>query len=321
MCKKTKILLAIAACLGVLGMIIFAAAMSAYDWDFTKLSTVKYETNSYALSEAFCDISINTDTADIVFAPSDTDKCKVVCYEPENAKHTVGVREGSLTINIADERKWYEYIGITMGTPKVTVYLPAGEYASLLIKESTGDVEIPNDFQFKSVDVLTSTGDVKNYASASEIIKIKTSTGDIYVENISAGGMDLSVSTGKVTASNVVCGGDVKISVNTGKTSLTDVACKAVISSGDTGAITLKNVVAEESLVIDRDTGDVKFEDCDGAEIYVETDTGDVTGSFLSDKVFIAESDTGRVDVPRTTYGGKCEISTDTGDIKIKISQ
>ena len=53
--------------------------------------------------------------------------------------------------------------------------------------------------------------------------------------------------------------------------------------------------------------------------MFVETDTGDVTGSLLSDKVFITKSDTGSIDVPKTVTGGKCEITTDTGDIKIEI--
>ena len=51
----------------------------------------------------------------------------------------------------------------------------------------------------------------------------------------------------------------------------------------------------------------------------MRTHTGDVSGNLLSDKVFITETDTGRIDVPKTTTGGKCEIKTDTGDIRISI--
>ena len=51
----------------------------------------------------------------------------------------------------------------------------------------------------------------------------------------------------------------------------------------------------------------------------IVTDTGDVTGTFLSDKVFIYKTDTGDVDLPRTQSGGRCDITTDTGDIRISI--
>ena len=319
MSTRTKVWLIIAGTLVLLGGILFAGVMSTLGWDFTKLSTEKFETNTYEISEAFDAISMDTDTADIVFAASDDGICKVVCYEQEYAKHSAVVEDDTLIIRVADKREWYQYIGINFSTPQITVYLPKTEYNNLLIDGDTSDVEIPNDFMFKNVDISLSTGDVEFCASASEMIKIKTSTGDICVENISAGSLDLSVSTGKVTVTGVDCG-DVKINVSTGKTNMTDIRCKNLLSSGDTGDISLKNVIATEKFSIERSTGDVKLEKSDAAEIYIETDTGDVTGTLLTEKVFIAETDTGRVDVPKTTTGGKCEIETDTGNIIISIS-
>ncbi|MBQ2766594.1 MAG: DUF4097 family beta strand repeat protein [Clostridia bacterium] len=317
--KRTKIWLITATFLVALGLIIFASAMTVHDWDFTQLNTAKYETNTYSLSDEFADISIKTETADIVFLPADNGKCKVVCYEPQNAKHFVGVQDSSLIIQEVDEREWYEYIGITLGTPKITVYLPDDEYGMLFIREDTGDIEIPPNFRFADIDILTSTGDVKNEASASETIKIKTSTGDIRVQTISADTLDFSVSTGKVIAHSITCTGDVRITVSTGDTKLNDITCKRVLSTGSTGKISLANVIAEEQISIERNTGDINFEGCDAAEITIKTSTGDVSGSLLSEKIFIVETETGNVNVPRTVTGGKCEITTDTGNIYIKI--
>lgn len=319
--KKTKIWLVIATALVVVGCVIFGGVMTMLQWDFTKLSTVKYETNDYEIDENYKNISIVTDTADIVFMPSQNSKSSIVCHEQKNVKHSVTVKDDTLVISVVDTRKWYEYIGINIGTPKITVYLPNAEYEKLFIKESTGDVAIPNNFSFESMDISTSTGDVKNDASASESIKIKTRTGNIRVENISAEALDLSVSTGEITVCDVTCQGDVKIHVSTGKTKLTDIACKNLTSSGNTGDISLKNVIATEKFSLERSTGDVKFDGCDAAEISVKTDTGDVTGTLLSEKVFLAETDTGRVEVPKTATGGRCEITTDTGDIRIKIQK
>jgi DUF4097 and DUF4098 domain-containing protein YvlB len=97
------------------------------------------------------------------------------------------------------------------------------------------------------------------------------------------------------------------------------VECRNLKSDGATGDLSLDNVIAAEVFRIERSTGDVDFEGCDAAEITVTTDTGHIRGSLLSDKVFIAETDTGRVDVPHTTTGGKCQLTTDTGNIKISI--
>ncbi len=320
MSKKTKIWLIIAASLVLVGGVIWGGVMTMFQWDFTKLSTVKYETNGYEINEDYKNISIVTNTADIVFVPSEDSKTSVVCHEQKHMKHSVAVQDGALVIELDDTRKWYEFIGINFGTPKITVYIPQGESGALLVKASTGDVEIPKEFKFESIDISESTGNVTSYASASAAIKIKTSTGDIRVENTTAGMLDLSVSTGAITVSNVTCEGDVKIHVSTGKTNMSDIACKSVISSGNTGDISLKNVIAAESFSIQRSTGDVRFDGADAAEIFVETDTGSVTGSLLTEKVFITQTDTGRINVPKTTAGGKCEITTATGDIKIAVS-
>ncbi len=319
MSKATKIWLTVAAALVLIGCIIFVGAMMAHKWEFGKLSTAKYETNEYAIDESFKNISIVTDTADIVFTASKDSECSVVCREQKNMKHSVCVKDDTLVIELADTRKWYEYIGINFAAPTITVHLPEGEYGTLYVKENTGDIEVPEDFIFESIDISASTGDIENYASAAEHVRIKTSTGDIRVEDISAGALDLSVSTGKVTVSDVSCEGDVTLKVSTGKTSLTNITCQNLTSSGDTGIISLTNVYVEGTMLIDRSTGDVAFENADAASISVKTDTGDVRGTLHSPKTFYASTDTGKVSVPKTS-GGICEITTDTGDIIIELA-
>ena len=63
----------------------------------------------------------------------------------------------------------------------------------------------------------------------------------------------------------------------------------------------------------------MKLAEADAGELHIRTDTGDVTGTLRTKKVFITETDTGKVEVPKSITGGECEITTDTGDIKIEI--
>ena len=317
--RTTKIWLITAASLVLLGCILFVGVMTALKWDFSKLSTVKYETNTHEISELFGDISLTTDTADIMFALSGDGKCRVECYEDKDAKHSASVENGTLVVKINNQKPWYDYIGFHFGSPKITVYLPETEYHALTIHESTGNMEIPKDFTFANADISVSTGNVSFFAAAREAVKVKTSTGDIRVENTSAGSLDLSVTTGTVTVSDVTCNGDITVGVSTGKATLTDISCRSVLSTGTTGSISLNHVIAANNFSIERSTGDVKFTGCDAAELYVKTTTGSVTGSLLTDKVFITDTKTGNVDVPKTATGGRCEIKTNTGDIKIGI--
>lgn len=317
--NKTIVGLIIATSLVLVGSIIFTGVMMVFKWDFTKLSTVEYKTNSYDIAESFKNIRITTDTADVVFVKSKS--VKVVCHEEKNTLHSVNVEDDTLVIEDIYNKEWYKNIGINFGTPKITVYIPEGEYGSLTLKTTTGDTDIPKDFTFEGIDISQNTGKVKCLASSGGDIKIKTSTGSIKVENITAGALDLKVSTGDINTLGVECVGDVLINVSTGKVKLENVKCNDIISSGNTGDITLNKVIANKKIDIERSTGDIKLEDVDATELIITTDTGDVKGTLLSDKVFVAKTDTGSVKVPETTSGGKCKITTDTGDIKIEIKK
>ena len=160
--KETKRWLFIAGSLVVLGLILFAVVMTMLKWDFTELSTAKTETNTHQITEEFRNMSINTDTADIGFAKSDDGKCKVVCTELEKVKHSVSVQDGTLSIKAVDERNLFDYIGIYFNKTQITVYLPQNEYETLSISSSTGNVELPKNLKFKSVDIIQAKVQHKN---------------------------------------------------------------------------------------------------------------------------------------------------------------
>lgn len=319
MSKGMKIWIGIGVFLVVLGLVIFTVVMMANHWDFSKLSSEELESNTYRVEETFRSISVNTATADLFLVPAQDGVCQVVCSEFQNQKHRVSVQDGTLMIRLEDMRNWYDYIGIFLERPRITVYLPKNVYEALTIKESTGNVEISGDFSFEKIEISSSTGYVQSFASASGEIDIHTATGGIRVENCAVGSLDLSAVTGEVVVTSVSCQGDMTIDISTGRTSLTDVTCENVTSTGSTGDIWLKNVIAANKFHIERSTGRVDFEGCDALEIFLRTSTGSVTGSFLSDKVFTAESSTGSISVPKSAVGGKCEIITSTGDIWVEI--
>lgn len=313
--KTTKICLVAAACLVFVGLTLFAVVMSVYHWDFKKLSTEAYETNTFEIDDLFDGISINSETSDIRFALSDDGKCRVVCYEQKHVKHEVSIQDNTLIITEKDSRKWYEYIGLNFGSCEITVYLPKKQFSSLSILENTGDIEIPGDFSFGKVQISISTGDINFFASTATAAKIKTSTGDILLNNLTADTLDLSSTTGNITISGVTVTNDIRVKVSTGDVLIKSSTCMNLTSDGTTGDLTLKNVIVAEKLTVKQSTGDVILSASDAAEIYIKTSTGDVTGSLLSEKVFFTETDTGDVNVPKSMSGGRCEITTSTGDI------
>ena len=322
MSRRMTIWFAVAAILAVLGVVIFMGVMSSLKWDFRKLSTVKYETNRHEIVGGFSDISVLTSTADVVFLPTDEEVATVECFEQKKVKHTVSVKDGELTIEVNDERTWYEYIGINFRTPKITVRIPAGAYGALSVKSDTGDTRIPADFSFRSIDVTATTGDVELRASATENIRIKLTTGDINLSDIMAHSLELSVTTGEIEATRVTCVGDARMNVSTGDVELEGVTCGDFYSNGSTGDMSIRYLCAFGKLDIERSTGDVEFEVMQGKDISIKTDTGDVKGSLSTGKIFDAKSDTGRVRVPESdfTSGERCKVRCSTGSIRISIA-
>lgn len=319
MSKATKILLIVAASALLLGLVLFVGGMTMLKWDFLKLSIVKHEVNEHNITENFSDISIKANTADIVVKPTDADNASVICHERENQRHTVEVKNGVLSVEVVDNLKWYENIGIISSSPKIEIFLPVGDYGAFSAKLSTGDVNVSKDFVFASIDIETTTGDITNCASTPGALKISADTGDINVAQISASEVAMSVRTGDITVSGINSLGNVSVNVTTGRVKMTDVRCKNFASSGGTGDIILNNVIAAESFDIERTTGKVKLDSCDCGEGNIGTGTGDVAGSLLTSKIFIVNTKTGDVTVPKTLEGGKFEVNTTTGDIKITI--
>ena len=303
----------------IMGIVICGVSFGVLGFDLGKLSTVTYVTNTYDVSEKFQNISIDGDTENIKFVFSEEEKCRVVCFEEENDLHTVGVEDQTLTIEKKNRKGFWWNVSIATESPSITVYLPEKVYKELSIESDTGDVEIPKEFSFDTINVNLDTGDMSCLASAEGDIRVRTDTGHITIADVTASGMLLSSDTGKMELSDVKISGDLEIQEHTGKVVLENVKCRNFTSDGDTGSLVMTNVTASGEFNLERNTGDIEFHGCDAETIYVETDTGDVTGTLLTDKVFITETDTGSVDVPKSVTGGRCEISTDTGDIRIEI--
>ena len=298
--KRTKVAMLIASILCFVGVITCAVGLFGMKFDFSKLNTQSIVTNTHEVTEDFAHISIQTNTADVVFAVSEDDNCHVVCNETEKLTHSVTVDGDTLVIKTEDHRKWYDHIGIFIGGSSVTVYLPKYQYDHITIETDTGDVEMPGKFKFGETCV-------------------KTDTGDVTWRSIVFGSFTLTTHTGDITLESMAVTKALKLETDTGDVCLDEIQAVDIRVETETGDVDLRNVVASDSITVKINTGDVEFDRSDAALIFVETDTGDVTGTLLSEKIFFTESDTGDVRVPQSMSGGRCEITTDTGDIIIEI--
>ena len=277
---RTKSWLLAAVILILAGALIGGASFAAMGYDFKEMNTADYTTFDFDIKDAFQNITINADVEDVVFTSSEDGSCRIECYADKKERYQVGVKEDTLVLE--KEHFIHIHMGLVLESPKITVYLPKDEYASLLVKTDTGDVEIPGNFSFDTANISTDTGTIDLSSVIKKDLTVKTDSGSVIPCDLTADNITVTTQTGDVV---------------------------------------MKNVTTAGKLSIDTDTGDVVLEACDAEEISIKTDTGDVTGTFLTEKAVSAKSDTGDIDVPKNTTGGKCEICTDTGDISIKICE
>ena len=311
---KASIWLLAAAALVILGLGLLAWSVHE---DATALGGALV-TNTYEIKETYTGIRACT-SADIRLEPTDGQDTTVICQEKQDRLHTVRVEDGVLTILEQEPRHDRRLVQIQFKTPIVTIRLPRGDYDALSIEGDVGDVNVPQGLRFETAAITASTGDVDFSASVQQTLAVHLSTGEIRLDGIGAGELELETSTGDIRLTNTGCRGKLTLRVSTGEAVLEHVSCQALLTTGSTGDLRLTDVAAEQTLAAKRSTGEIRLEDCDAGALELETSTGDITGSLRTEKIIFAQSGTGEVSVPKSTEGGRCDVRSDTGDIRLTI--
>ena len=134
--------------------------------------------------------------------------------------------------------------------------------------------------------------------------------------------LSIKAAVGSVDIYSIVCNGDIDIQTNTGRVNICDISCKTFNSKSNTGNIIMNKLIAADRVSIERDTGRVSLNDCNAREFFVKTDTGSVSGKLPTNTVFVVKTNTGKIEIPKTTIGEAistlCEIRTNTGNIRFE---
>ena len=325
-----KRILTLAVSIMILGTMAFALT-GCSDSPFIKAlqNTSNKEKN---ITASFDGIEIVSDTADLTLVASD--ECKIEYTTHKRIIYSTEVENGILKIKLEDNRRWFQKIFSFDDSSKLTVYLPAGEYSSLTIRQDTGDITVPADYKFGSANIDLSTGDTKLSASVDGSLRIHASTGSITLENVSCGTLDTKVSTGKTALTNVAVAGDATVNASSGDMSLNKVSFKNLSTTADTGDLNAIGLTGE-GLSIERNTGEVGLNDVNcGGKVAVQTTTGkidatnvtcgDMTVTVSSGKTamsnvscisFTSTGNTGDIDMTSLIASEKIDITRTTGDV------
>lgn len=314
--KSKKTALIIAVVLIAAGFAASLAALAMLEFDFTRMNTISFVTNTYSIDEAISCISISGAECDVRLLPANDGASKVVCYESDKISHCVTVKDSTLMIERRDAREWYEHIGAYWGAMEIAIYLPQSEYETLYIKNLSGDIVIPEDFTFESADIQSTSGDVDFRASVSGDLAVKTVSGDLLVGKTNPDKLTAQSTSGDMTVESVNVQTKIEMKTVSGDIDLSNVRSQCITADTTSGEVDFDHVITVGSIHIESVSGDVELNKCDADTLWLKTSSGDVSGFLLTEKIFLTDTSSGDVNVPHSASGGKCEITTTSGNIK-----
>lgn len=314
--KSKKAWIAVAVILIATGIVIYVGTLLTVNFDFTRLNTVSFKTNTYNVEEPFTNISVMAAEGDVKLLPSDDGKCRVVCTEGEKIYHSVAVDNNTLTVERFDSRKWYECIGVYWGKMEITVYLPQYEYETLYIKSVSGNITIPEAFTLGKAEIKNTSGEVSFKSYVKNDLSVNTVSGDLHLSGVNSKNVDVQSTSGEIDLQEITSAEKISVKTVSGSINLSSINAKTYACKSTSGDIVFSNVIAAEGITVKSVSGNIELLSCDGDTLSIKTTSGDVSGSLLTQKIFITETESGDVDVPNTLSGGKCEIKTVSGNIE-----
>ena len=297
--KRTIVALIVAVALIIGGGMILVFGLS-YAGDNIQESTLTEQViQIIPVSESFDSVVIDTKDCDVKFMLYNGDvDGQITFLHTEAVSHSVQIEDGTLKIEMIDNRKWTDRIhvsGLYGQTEKMemTVYLPNTHYASIQVTTDTGDVKIPGVLAAEELLLRSDTGDVWLEGGPIEKLDCMVSTGDITVRGGQGMFMKLRTNTGKLDIRDVTAQ-ELHLGIDTGRTMVENAVVPVFTVNGGTGDVELENVQAEEYLQVFTDTGDIDIENSDAPDINIESSTGDikVPADWQSQRI---ETDTGKI--------------------------
>ncbi len=283
--KSTLVILIVAASLTVGGLVLGAVAMGmgAYESSLSDYSTQATKSNTHNVFVPVSGIDIDVPFADVRFIPSNDENIRVSAHESKKQYYEVTVVNDTLKIRYYDIRMWYERIGIQINEDNyLTVYLPAGEYDTLTVKNSSGEISISSDYTFGDVKLTTASGDIHFNGKVTNMLDIHTASGEADVNGVHSNSAQVSIS---------VASGDVDVENTTVK-----------------------------SINISSASGEIELNMCDAEYTELKSASGDIEAVLLSDKMFYTDTSSGSVRVPPSSEGApECHCKTSSGDIEIRV--
>ncbi len=166
------------------------------------------------------EILINAGEAKVIVEPSDDDRTKLVCVEPERRPYEYFIQHNRLTVQ-SSQTKWYHSLKVGIDRSRISLCVPKSTFEKLSVKTNVGNIRISSILCSGAMD-------------------IQTGTGNIILENVSCNCFESKGNTGCFTMNHCTAQEKIFIKRNTGKVALNDCSAQEIIVQTNTGNVTGK---------------------------------------------------------------------------------
>ncbi len=317
--KSNLIILIISLCMFFSGIFVCMSALSMKGMNFENMfkdnSTVRVAT----YDEAFLSVDAQDKSGNLEIFPSSDDELKIECTELENTHYDIKYEGDTLVIRRVDNRDWHQYF-MNFSREGVKIYLPQRAYEDIKLDVSSGSIIVNDGLACRNLAAESTSGSVRAYGvTAQEKVSLKATSGRVVSDSVKAENLDVSCTSGRVTLGNVELTGNLDVENSSGSIEVIDVNCNSLSVNNTSGGITCSGVIAQDNITAKTSSGSIELLKSDADNLDIKATSGSIRGTLLSDKVFIAESTSGRVRVPQTTQGGICKVKTTSGSIDITV--
>ena len=291
-----NITLIIAAALIVIGLVIALIGLFLLDFKVDRLEAMELVEKTYPIQGDFSNISILTSDYDVNLLLAEDGVPRLAAKEARRVRHSMEVTDGTLSIQIQDDRGFRDRIGIFIQSPSMTLYLPESSYETLLIETTSGDISIPDSFTFTDAALKSNSGSIGSAANVTNRLSSEATSGSVTLSNAAVGFVEASANSGSVV--------------------LSDITADTLEIETTSGSIHLRDILASCSLSLSSTSGGIRLSKCDAPEIQIKTTSGSVTGQLLTPKYFQVDTNSGTVSVPYAVAAEICRIETTSGSVR-----
>ncbi|MBR1650951.1 MAG: DUF4097 family beta strand repeat protein [Lachnospiraceae bacterium] len=313
--KGKYIALIAAGAMMIVGAGITFGTIASHGFDYDKMSRSGEELmeKEYPISGSVKDIYVKD--AAVKISPSADGNSVVKTLELPKYTFEVTDDNGKLSVIGKDKRVWTDYI-FNVNEPEAIIYIPEGEYNSLLIENGSNRAIVEDGFVFDTAKVDNGSGSVKFFADAKNEINLHSGSGSIAAEGVTAGFLNVTGGSGSIKLIDVKSG-DINVKDNSGSVKFEKVECDdAVIDSGS-GSVAL-DALRGTSLNVKVSSGSFHLDDSElTGGITAKDGSGSIHFNGVKADKIDATNSSGSVNFTNVICTAEMVVASGSGSVKL----